>query len=232
LWQRHPPGDFYAVVPHHVMVVLFGGVFLFVLAALSIGVARFWRDVGDDSGRPTIASLMRALRDALTLRHLHSAGADCVSGEEQRHPWRRWWHHCTSYGFLLCTASTLVAAAYHAAGWPAPYAYASLPVLLGTVGGAGLVVGPAGLLLLRGYRDAALVDPAQRGLDDAFIALLLVTSLSGLLLLTMRESPAMPALLVIHLGAVLALFLTLPYGKFVHGLYRAAALVKHASDRK
>ena len=26
------------------------------------------------------------------------------------------------------------------------------------------------------------------------------------------------------------LFLTLPYGKFVHGLYRTAALVKHASE--
>jgi len=36
----------------------------------------------------------------------------------------------------------------------------------------------------------------------------------------------MPALLVIHLAIVLALFITLPYGKFVHGIYRAAALVK------
>ena len=30
--------------------------------------------------------------------------------------------------------------------------------------------------------------------------------------------------LIVHLGCVLALFVTLPYGKFVHGLYRAAAL--------
>jgi citrate/tricarballylate utilization protein len=36
----------------------------------------------------------------------------------------------------------------------------------------------------------------------------------------------MPALLVVHLAIVLALFLTLPYGKFVHGTYRAAALMK------
>jgi citrate/tricarballylate utilization protein len=34
----------------------------------------------------------------------------------------------------------------------------------------------------------------------------------------------MPWLLIVHLGTVLALFVTLPYGKFVHGLYRAAAL--------
>jgi citrate/tricarballylate utilization protein len=39
-------------------------------------------------------------------------------------------------------------------------------------------------------------------------------------------------LLVVHLGAVLALFVTLPYGKFVHGLYRATALfINHRSVR-
>jgi citrate/tricarballylate utilization protein len=40
----------------------------------------------------------------------------------------------------------------------------------------------------------------------------------------------MPALLVVHLGIVLALFVTLPYGKFVHGMYRTAALVKFARE--
>jgi citrate/tricarballylate utilization protein len=42
----------------------------------------------------------------------------------------------------------------------------------------------------------------------------------------------MGLLLVVHLSAVLALFVTLPYGKFVHGLYRAAALVKFAAEAR
>jgi len=37
--------------------------------------------------------------------------------------------------------------------------------------------------------------------------------------------------LIVHLGIVLALFLTLPYGKFVHAIYRSAALVKYALER-
>jgi citrate/tricarballylate utilization protein len=57
--------------------------------------------------------------------------------------------------------------------------------------------------------------------------LLLLTALTGLLLLALRHGPAMGYLLIVHLGCVLALFLTLPYGKFVHGLYRAAALVEY-----
>ena len=41
----------------------------------------------------------------------------------------------------------------------------------------------------------------------------------------------MGALLIVHLGIVLALFVTLPYGKFVHGLYRLAALVKYRREQ-
>jgi citrate/tricarballylate utilization protein len=174
-----------------------------------------------------------ALRDVLTLRHLHATGDDCTSAEERRTPWRRWMHHFTFYGFLLCFASTSVAAIYHSVfGWIAPYGYTSLPVLLGTVGGVGLLVGPAGLLAVRARRDRALGDPTQRGLDESFIALLFVTSLTGLLLLVLRDTAAMAILLIVHLGAVLALFVTIPYGKFVHGIYRTAALVKYAIETK
>jgi citrate/tricarballylate utilization protein len=36
--------------------------------------------------------------------------------------------------------------------------------------------------------------------------------------------------LALHLGCVLALFITLPYGKFVHGFYRVVALARHAFE--
>jgi len=39
-------------------------------------------------------------------------------------------------------------------------------------------------------------------------------------------------LLAVHLGAVMALFLTLPYGKFVHALYRFAALARFHVERR
>jgi len=57
-----------------------------------------------------------------------------------------------------------------------------------------------------------------------------VTSLTGLALLVLRNQSVMGSLLIVHLGAVLALFVTLPYGKFVHGIYRTAALVKFARE--
>ena len=42
----------------------------------------------------------------------------------------------------------------------------------------------------------------------------------------------MGTLLALHLGAVLSLFLTLPSGKFAHGLYRYGALLLHARERR
>ncbi|MCA1586414.1 MAG: tricarballylate utilization 4Fe-4S protein TcuB [Acidobacteria bacterium] len=231
----YPSGEganFYAVMPHSMMVGLFGAVSAFVLAALAFGLRRFSRDVNVRPRPPVTARANGlALRDALTLRHLHASGDDCPSAEEQRAPWRRWFHHATFYGFALCFASTSVAAVYHSVfGWHAPHDLTSLPVVLGTLGGVGLLVGPAGLIALHRRRDRALGDPAQTGMDVSFITLLFITSLTGLLLLVLRERPVMGLLLIVHLGSVLALFVTLPYGKFVHGLYRVAALVQYARE--
>src|SRR5688572_20421029 len=189
LSQADGSADFYAVVPHGVMVTLFGTVFLFALVAMAVGVSRFVRDIGGQTrGQTPGLTPSVSLRDAFTLRHLHATGADCVSDEEQRSPWRRWLHHATFYGFLLCFASTTVAAIYdNVFGWRAPYEYTSLPVVLGTVGGAGLLVGSLGLWILRRRRDPALGGAAQRGLDESFLALLFLTTVTGLALLALRH---------------------------------------------
>jgi citrate/tricarballylate utilization protein len=69
-------------------------------------------------------------------------------------------------------------------------------------------------------------------MDRGFIALLLMTSASGLALLMLRDTSMMALLLAVHLGIVMALFLTLPYGKFAHGIYRSAALLKWAVEKR
>ena len=43
---------------------------------------------------------------------------------------------------------------------------------------------------------------------------------------------ALALLLALHLGVVMALFLTLPYSKFAHAGYRCAALLKAAIERR
>ena len=57
--------------------------------------------------------------------------------------------------------------------------------------------------------------------------------MNGLMLAaSWRGTPAMALLLCLHLGAVMALFATLPYGKFAHGIFRTAALLRHAVEKR
>jgi citrate/tricarballylate utilization protein len=230
----HAPlaGNFYAIFPHNLLVAMFGIAFGFAVLALAIGTARFWR--GQAPGSVTGASAAEAARHALALTYLDGGHGDGCNEESDRFTQaRRLLHHFTFYGFLLCFASTCVATLYHYAfGQPAPYPILSLPVILGTLGGVGLLVGPAGLLWLNLRRHPAHGDERQRPMDRAFIVLLFATSLTGLLLLALRDTGAMGLLLAIHLATVLALFLTLPYGKFAHAVYRGAALLKWAIERR
>ncbi|MDB5940499.1 MAG: Citrate utilization protein [Ramlibacter sp.] len=230
----HAPlaGNFYAVFPHNTLVLMFGAVFLFAIAALGLGVRNFWRAAGTRADANGAAA--EAAKSALTLEYLDGGhGKGCNETSDAFTLSRRRFHHLTFYGFMLCFAATCVATLYHyVLGLQAPYALTSLPVLLGTVGGIGLLIGPAGLFWLNLRRNPAQGDVQQRPMDRGFIALLFFTSLTGLALLAWRDSGAMALLLAVHLGFVMALFLTLPYGKFAHGVYRGAALLKYAIEKR
>jgi citrate/tricarballylate utilization protein len=228
------PGDFYAVMSHGTMAAIFSIAALYVVVALVIGYRSFCRDVGEplrEMANP--AARTEALRDVFSLRYLHGGGAGCRHPDEASATARRVFHHFTFYGFLLCFAATVVGTVYHYGfGWRAPYALTSLPVMLGTLGGIGLVVGPLGFLWLRSRRERDTSDEDQLRLNSVFTVMLLLTSVTGLALLGYRETSAIGLLLVVHLAFVLTLFLTLPYGKFVHALYRFAALTRYALERK
>ncbi len=225
-------GNFYAIFPHNMMVALFAPPFLYAVLALGIGVARFWRDI--TPGAVNAAATTEAVQDVLRLKYLDGGhGEGCNNEDDAWTDARRRFHHATFYGFGLCFAATSVATIYHYAfGWHAPYSFASVPVLLGTVGGIGLLIGPAGLLWLGVRRDPLQGDSGSNPMDRAFIALLLLVSATGLALLAGRSTNAMGLLLALHLGCVAALFFTLPYGKFAHGVYRSAALLKWAIERR
>ncbi len=236
LWSNNLSGNFYKLFPHNLLVSLFAPVFLFATLALSLGVRRFWRDVTPaTSGAPlTPPAAQEATHDVLRLKYLDGGhGEGCNNADDAFTLSRRRAHHLTFYGFMLCFAATSLATVYHYAfGWTAPYDLPSLPKILGAAGGVSLLLGTAGLFKLNLQRHPMHGDAAQKPMDLGFIALLFFTSLSGLALWLGRGSAALPALLAIHLGVVMALFATLPYGKFAHGIFRTAALLRYAVEKR
>lgn len=237
-------GHFYAVFPHNFLATVFGVVFAFAIVALGVGVRRFWREVSPardlpPAHRPQLAkargpATAEAAHDVAKLKYLDGGHGDGCNNEDDRYSLaRRRFHHLSFYGFLLCFAATCVATLYHFfLRWEAPYPVTSLPVVLGILGGLGLIAGPLGQLWLNLRRNPLQGDVQQRPMDRGFIALLVLTSLTGFALLVARDTPAMGTLLAVHLGVVLSLFLTLPYGKFAHGVYRSAALFKYAVEKR
>jgi citrate/tricarballylate utilization protein len=236
LWGGPVQNGFYAIFPHNLMVSMFAPIFLWSVLALALGVTKFWREVTPaTSGAPLSSpAAAEAAHDALRLKYLGGGHGDGCNNEDDAFTLaRKRMHHLTFYGFMLCFAATSVATLYHYAfGWPAPYDYTSLPKILGTVGGIALAIGTLGLWRLNLARDPQHGDVQQRPMDRGFIALLFFISVTGLALMLSKNTSAMPVLLAVNLGMVMALFLTLPYGKFAHGIFRTAALLRFAVEKR
>lgn len=221
---------FYDALSHAVMVAVFLPAFLFPAVSFGIGVRRYWRAI--DGGAVRWADVTGAFRAAATMRNLSGGhGEGCNFEDEDRFSTaRKHAHHALMYGFLLCFGATAAGTILHYGfDAPAPYGPLSLPKLLGVPGGVLMTIGAAGMLALRARADRALGDTAAHGGETAFVWLLLIVALSGLALYWLGSTAAMPALLALHLGSVLAFFVLSPFSKMAHGVYRMAALVAEAT---
>ena len=229
-------GDFYRIFPHGLMVSLFLPVFAWAVLALGIGAARFLREVkpATSDAAASGATAAEALHDSFKLRYLDGGhGEGCHNEDDAWTKDRKRFHHLTLYGFMLCFAATCVATLLHyGLHIRAPYGWFSLPKLLGITGGVMMVWGTAGLWRLRARRHPDHLEPSHQGMDRGFIALLFLTGATGLGLMLLRLTALMPLALCLHLGAVLALFLTMPYGKFAHGVYRVAAMLRYSVEKR
>jgi len=222
---------FYAYMSHSIMVAIFAPAFVLPLLAMVISVRRYWAHVGGKD--LSLKTLRRAMLDVAKMRNL-GGGQDqgCNFEDEDRFTnARRTAHQLTMWGFLLCFASTSSGTVLHYVfDMPAPYALFSLPKLFGVPGGLMLSGGSLWMIWLKLRADSDLSDARVRGGDMAFVVLLFAISSSGLLLYAATGTALVPYLLSFHLATVLALFLTLPYSKFVHGFYRLAALIRNAQN--
>ena len=225
------PGSFYRVIPLWAMQTVGILSFGYALIALFMGARAFWKDAGPQE-RPGFAAMSIALWDVLTLKNLGGGGHGCNDNSEAFSTRRRWLHHAMFYGFMLCFASTSTAFVIGTVlGHEAPYPFLSVPVLLGTSGGVLLLIGTVGLFAMKFVDDPMPSVRRLLGADIALLTLLAFSSLTGLMLLAFRGTSAMSTMLALHLGFILALFLALPYSKMVHGVYRSAALLRHAVER-
>jgi len=223
-----PDAGFYEVLPHGLLIQVFGVAAGLVLLSWSWSFGSYWRQIGLPSPWRISASVWwRALVSALTLKNLDGGhGEGCYESGDVASPWRRRWHHLVLVGFLLCFAATLSGTFKHyVLDLPAPYGWLSLPKLLGVPGGLLLLAGCTGLLVHRRNMTPDIMTD-EHVMGQTLLVLLLLTSLSGLALPPLKSTVWLQSMLCLHLGAVLVLFFNFAAGKFVHGFYRVIALLQ------
>ena len=232
-WLRPDSGDgFYAYLSHSMMVAIFAPAFLLPLVALGVGVRRYWREVGGKA--VTWSDLHQAGVDVASLKNLSGgqAGACNFEAEDRFSNARKHAHQAVMWGFMLCFASTVSGTVMHYfLDWPAPYGPLTAPKLLGVPGGILMTVGAVWLTWLKTKADPSLGAKAVGG-EMAFTLLLGAVGATGLALYAATGTTLVSPLLAIHLGCVLAFFLTTPYSKMAHGAYRFTASVREAQIKR
>jgi quinone-modifying oxidoreductase subunit QmoC len=219
-----------SVFPHWVLnsFFLFFGLLVF-LAALA-GVVRFWRamqtappwDGMPKSAKPLLASILSALKGIIA----HSNFSSCTQANS-----RFLSHVSVFFGFIALSVVTLwvITARFNPlipSDFVYPFSFWSPWKLLANVGGAALLAGC--LLMIRDRfrnRDVAVVGTY---FDWALLVTLLAVVGTGFLTELLHYARLVPHRHIayfIHLVCVFALLMYLPYSKFAHLLYRAAAMV-------
>ena len=225
------PGSFYRVVPFEILLWSILAVVAFAAVAWVMTARAFAREAR--VARPaSLADLWGTARDALTLRGMSGGGEGCYFPEsERRTDRRRALHVLVVGGFILANISTALAAAFqHLLGMLPPYPVLSPPVLFGIAGGVATIVGTTGLLVLKARASGRLISREMLRTDWTFLIVFDLVSITGMLTLILRETPLMSAMFLLHLATLAALFVTVPYGKFTHVLYRLLALFQHERD--
>jgi citrate/tricarballylate utilization protein len=227
------PGAFYKVVPYLAMVA--GALFLFFygIAVWLRGGARFWSETGSAlKERGSLKTLAAAVGAALGLRYLKGGGPGCFYPDERPSSVRRIYHSLTFWGFLSDFVSTTLAFVYQdILHILPPYALNSAPVIFGGIGGVALVIGTGGLIYFKLQSDREPASAAASGMDYVFLVTLGLAALTGMLTLILRATAAMGSILVLHLACIAALFISAPYGKFVHAVYRTLALIRYEIEQ-
>jgi citrate/tricarballylate utilization protein len=228
------PDSLYRVVSHAGMAVPAVVLSFVVLGTAAWGFVVFMGESAvarRDMMSPRLWGL--ALRQAATLRWMRGGGGDCYFPDAERPSRaRRVLHHLVAYGFLSAFLATVCAAAMeYLLGERPPYSLASAPVILGTLGGVGILAGACGFLVLNRRDTRQLAVASSASLDSAFLAALILVCMTGIaVLVTQKSVGVVHVVLLAHLATIIMFYITVPYGKMMHAVYRFGALVRYARD--
>jgi len=207
-------------VPHWMLYVVFFPVAGWVSVSAWVSGQRMWNLMGRGTERR--GSFLGGLTAVLTDVALHRSFGSCTTVAS-----RRWGHLFLFWGFVGAAATSgLLIVGIYMLGDELPYPMTHPFKILGNVSAVLLVVGGVILLVSRFGSHRSLIRTSA--FDGFFIFVVGTVIVTGVVIEVGRLDILPPAvaygLYTVHLGAVMTLFLTFPYSKFAHMVYRSLAL--------
>jgi quinone-modifying oxidoreductase subunit QmoC len=213
-------GGYAAIAPHWLIYAVYFPIAGWVTLAAAIGGARLWKMMGRGAKRrgSFISGLMAVMLDIAT----HKSFGECTAKPSRRTP-----HLLLFWGFAgAAITSGLLIVAIYIQKLPMPLPLWHPYKVLGNISALLLVIGGIQLMVNRYGSGRALVS--SNAFDNFFLGLVALVIFTGVATEAIRLA-AMPTtafvIYTLHLGVVMTLFLTFPYSKFAHMLYRALAQV-------
>jgi quinone-modifying oxidoreductase subunit QmoC len=209
-------GDF---VPTWMIYTVFLPAAAFAIGAAATSARRCWTAWGQAAGRKgsLLSGLGGVALDILAHRRFEQCGAAKP---------RRSGHLFLVLGFIgALITTTLLGIAMDLMGVKTPLPQVHFIKILGNVSAVLLVIGAIYLVANRAGNDGGA--GRSQAYDTFFLTLVVLVVFSGvgseLGRMFLPASVAL-AIYILHLGTVLALFLSFPFSKFAHALYRTLAM--------
>jgi quinone-modifying oxidoreductase subunit QmoC len=207
------------IVPVWMIYSVFLPAAAFALVAALVGGRRAWAAWG--TGATRNGSLVKGLAAIAADVLLHRRFSTCTAAKP-----RQVGHFLLLWGFVgALVTTTLLGILMDVFGVKTPLPQLHPVKILGNLSAVLLVAGIVWLVVNR--IASARAAGASRGFDVFFLALVVLLVLSGVAAEAGRfffPVPVAIAAYVLHLGMVLSLFVTFPFSKFAHALYRTLAM--------
>ncbi|MGA2964736.1 MAG: quinone-interacting membrane-bound oxidoreductase complex subunit QmoC [Terriglobales bacterium] len=230
--------SYWSQLPQWLLIVFFVPFVLMDVVVLALGMMRFWRDLkacdreAGYTGRGQ--SLIGSMRSALRSIVLHEDFDRCTAERPRMNS-----HRLVLFGFLglLVVDLWVLTARFNPLlrdGIAYPFNFWSPWKILANLAGGAMLIGCARMVRDRmprtGRTGTWFAGTLLTGtwFDWTFLGLAVAAALTGFgceILHYARVDPLRYAMYVIHLATVFALLVLLPYSKFAHMIYRAAAMV-------
>jgi len=230
----HVAPDFHAyeqLVPHWLIYAVFLPVAGFAMLASFTGGRRLWRALGN--GVPRSGSFLAQLGPVALEIATHRRFGECGSAR-----YRRLGHLALFWGFVgAAITSGLLIVAIYVQGESMPLGLGHPYKILGNVSAVLLLLG-GGILVANRFtqEDRVGASTAFDWFFNGVVALVILTGVAAELARLLAGDGIVPAAVavgvyVVHLGVVTTLFVTFPYSKFAHLVYRTLAMVHERMAR-